>query len=376
MSIDADRALQILADLGGLPAVSYHEGLVSDYVNRAIDGLGLHSKTDQYGNVIVRVQGTIAGVPPIAFMAHMDHPGFEAVEVREGALVAEARGGVPPVSLTEPAAVEIVERSGARRKGRLGGPVGAPEDRRVLVHTEDASTVPLPAAVVFDLVDFERRDDLLHMRAADDLAGCGAILAALHGITQLPVEGDVYGVFTRAEEIGLVGARLMAQEHSLPNDCLVVSLESSRELPGAVQGSGPVVRVGDATFTFSAEAEQVLHVARRSLLERDPGAKVQRQLMSGGTCEASGFAAFGYATTGIAFPLGNYHNATPEGGIGSEYIHMDDYLTGVRLVEEAARSVRLRRTSPAWTRLAAVPAGPQARLRRTASPAARLADAD
>ena len=59
--------------------------------------------------------------------------------------------------------------------------------------------------------------------------------------------------------------------------------------------------------------------------------------MSGGTCEASGFAAFGYATTGIAFPLGNYHNATPEGGVDAEYIHVDDYLYGVRLVEEAAR---------------------------------------
>ena len=373
MSIDDERALQILADLGGRPAIAFHEGLVSEYVQRAIAGLGLTPRTDQYGNIVVRVQGTVAGVPPIAFMAHMDHPGFEAVEVQEGALVAEARGGVPPASLTEAVAVEIVERNGARRKARLGGPVGAPEERRVLVHTEDAAgvslqaaDVPLPAAVVFDLVDFERRGDLLHMRAADDLAGCGAILSALQGIADAPVEGDVYGVFTRAEEVGLVGARLMAQEHSLPTDCLVVSLESSRELPGAVQGAGPVIRVGDATFTFSAEAEQVLHVARRSMIERDPETKVQRQLMSGGTCEASGFAAFGYATTGIAFPLGNYHNATPDGGVDAEYIHVDDYLTGVRLVEEAARSVTRRRTSPAWTRLAAVPAGPQARLRETA----------
>lgn len=366
MSINDERALQILADLGGRPAVAFHEGLVSEYVQRAIAGLGLTPRTDQYGNIIVRVQGTVAGVPPIAFMAHMDHPGFEAVELREGALIAEARGGVPPSSLAETVPVEIVERNGARRKARLGGPAGAPEERRVLVHTGDASSVPLPAAVVFDLVDFEQREDLLHMRAADDLAGCGAIIAALHGIANAPVEGDVYGVFTRAEEVGLVGARLMAQEHSLPADCLVVSLESSRELPGAVQGAGPVIRVGDATFTFSAEAEQVLHVARRNLVERDPETKVQRQLMSGGTCEASGFAAFGYATTGIAFPLGNYHNATPEGGVDAEYIHVDDYLTGVRLVEGAARSVTRRRTSPAWTRLAAVPAGPQARLRETA----------
>ena len=364
MSIDASQALQVLEDLGRRPAVSFHEGLVSDYVQQTLTGLGLAPKLDQYGNIIVRVQGMMGGVPPIAFVAHMDHPGFEAVELREMALVAEARGGVPAVSLTEPLPVEIVERSGVRRKGQLGGLAGAPEERQVLVHTDGAAAVPLPAAVVFDLPDFERRGDHLHMRAADDLAGCGAILSALHGIAAARVEGDVYGVFTRAEEVGLVGARLMAQEHSLPKNCLVVSLESSRELPGAVQGGGPVIRVGDATFTFSAEAEQVLQVARRTLVERDSETKVQRQLMSGGTCEASGFAAFGYATTGIAFPLGNYHNATPDGGVDAEFIHVGDYLCGVRLVEEAARSVATRRTSPAWTRLAAAPSALQARLRQ------------
>ena len=92
MSVDASKALQILEDLGGLPAVSFHEGLVSDYVQRMLNGVGLSAKTDQYGNIVVRVQGTVAGVPPIAFVAHMDHPGFEAMELREAALVAEARG--------------------------------------------------------------------------------------------------------------------------------------------------------------------------------------------------------------------------------------------------------------------------------------------
>ena len=38
MSIDANKALRILADLGGMPAVSFHEGLVSDYVRRTVSG--------------------------------------------------------------------------------------------------------------------------------------------------------------------------------------------------------------------------------------------------------------------------------------------------------------------------------------------------
>ena len=65
--------------------------------------------------------------------------------------------------------------------------------------------------------------------------------------------------------------------------------------------------------------------------------------MSGGVCEATAFAAFGYLVTGLAFPLGNYHNSTtkigdPEGGVAAEYIELSDYLGGVDLLTEAARS--------------------------------------
>jgi putative aminopeptidase FrvX len=362
MAVDREQALQILEDFAKRPATAFHEGLVSEYVVESLDKLGIETRKDPYGNIIARIPGMASGVPSIAFVAHMDHPGFEATELRGDTLVAEARGGVPPSSLTGSVPVEVVSASGLRWKATLGGADGDPKERRVLVSLKEAADVPLPASVIFDLPDFKRDGDLLRMRAADDLAGCAAILSALHDLADNPTLGDVYGVFTRAEEVGLIGARIMAQEHSLPLDCLVVSLESSRELPGAMQGLGPVIRVGDVTFTFSAEAEQVLHVARQSLAEENPDYKVQRQLMSGGTCEASGFASWGYATTGIAFPLGNYHNATPEGGVDAEYIHVDDFWGGVQLVTKAARSVAIRRTSSSWKRLQAVPADLQRRL--------------
>ena len=43
----------------------------------------------------------------------------------------------------------------------------------------------------------------------------------------------------------------------------------------------------------------------------------------------------------MAFPLGNYHNATttipdPEGGVAEEFIRVSDYLGGVELLAEAA----------------------------------------
>ncbi|GIT69388.1 MAG: hypothetical protein Ct9H300mP27_04920 [Chloroflexota bacterium] len=77
-----------------------------------------------------------------------------------------------------------------------------------------------------------------------DLAGCGSILTSLEILKGEKIPTDVYGVFTRAEEVGLIGARLMAEAMILPMDTFVVSLESSRTLPGAEMGEGPVIRVG------------------------------------------------------------------------------------------------------------------------------------
>ena len=268
---------------------------------------------------------------------------------------------------------------GNRLPALTAGRHGEESDRRVLIRLADPEgpgAVEPPAAAVFDLVDFELDGELIRMRAADDLAGCGAILAALAQLSRSGVapSGDVYGLFTRAEEVGLVGARLAAEAGTLPLGTLVISAESSRTLPGAEQGRGPVVRVGDAGSTFDVDAESVLIRARESLLERDDesgraggtGFKSQRQLMSGGVCEASAFAVYGYQVTGIAFPLGNYHNAAPEGGVEAEFIHVDDYLGGIALLTEAAYRVADRSNTAFRQRLREVPGQMRQRLLDTA----------
>ena len=131
-------------------------------------------------------------------------------------------------------------------------------------------------------------------------------------------------------------------------------------------GAGPVIRVGDATSTFNPEAESALIRARETLLARPEGFKVQRQLMSGGTCEASAFAQYGYRTTGIAFPLGNYHNGGTDGRIEAEFIHADDFIGGVELMVEAVRSVPDRENTASRGRFRQMPEEWRDRLRATA----------
>jgi putative aminopeptidase FrvX len=362
-------ALDILARLGAQPATSFREDGVANVVRTILAELEVPYQVDDYGNIIAHRPGKPSApagaapadrsdVPPIAFVAHLDHPGFEAIAVDGDFLVGTAMGGVPPSSFESGVRLQALLPDGQRWGAVTAGPYGEGAERKTLISLDDParlSELSLPASVVFDLVDFELDAEFIRMRAVDDLAGCGSILAMLAALADYTPDGDVYGVFTRAVEVGLVGARLLAEAGTLPPDTLVVSLESSRTLPGAEIGGGPVIRVGDAGFTFNADAESALIRARETLQSRPEGFKVQRQLMSGGTCEASAFALYGYRTTGIAFPLGNYHNGAPEGRIEAEYIHQEDFLGGVELMLEAVRRLPEREDTAFRRRLREVP---------------------
>jgi hypothetical protein len=62
--------------------------------------------------------------------------------------------------------------------------------------------------------------------------------------------------------------------------------------------------------------------------------------MDGGTCEATAFCSAGYRASGLALPLGNYHNQAVSGTrkkIGPENIAIGDYAAEVRLLIELAK---------------------------------------
>ena len=240
----SEQALDHLSRLGEQPATSFYEDNVAAVVESILADLAVEFRTDAYGNVIAKIPGHPAWdvpghepIPPIAFVAHLDHPGFEAVATEGDYLVGKALGGVPAASFEPGVALQVLLPDGQRLSATVAGRHGPEAERQILIQLQRPQPVPLPRPVVFDLVDFELDDEWIRMRALDDLAGCASILAAMALLRTQPPPGDVYGVFTRAEEVGLVGARLLAEAETLPLDTLVVSLESSRTLPGAEMGS-------------------------------------------------------------------------------------------------------------------------------------------
>ena len=262
-----EQALGILARLGAQPATSFLEDGVTRVVRDVLDEAHVSHYTDAYGNIIAHLAGASAdgSVPPIAFMAHMDHPGFEAVAVDGDFLVGAAMGGVPQSSFEDGVPLQVVLPGGERLSAVTSGPFGEPSERKVLINLENASRlpeIPLPSSVVFDLVDFQLEDGYIRMRALDDLAGCGsalAMLSVLVGESEQPV-GDVYGVFTRAEEVGTGGCAPAGRGGNL-----------AKRYAGGVAGIQPhPARGGDRQRAGDTGGRRRFHLQRRRGIAPDP----------------------------------------------------------------------------------------------------------
>jgi endoglucanase len=132
----------------------------------------------------------------------------------------------------------------------------------------------------------------------------------------------------------------VAEAKLLPKNSLVVSLETSRELPPTKMGRGVILRVGDRTSIFDSTAMRFLGEVAADLQAKNGRFQFQRALMFGGTCEATAFQEFGYQTAAVCVALGNYHNCHPQGRIAPEYVNLSDACGMVELLVAAARQMR------------------------------------
>ena len=336
-SLDPDEVLAVLRRIATPATAPYHEWAVLDAIRAELEGGGIATRTDSFGQVHARVSAGTAK-RALIFAAHTDHPAFEIVEATGRTGKARVLGGFRQRVFPSNVAVTVhSDAEDAPFAAVLTDPVA---DIQPLHNSTTVCRIradrPLTVGqfAVLDLPAADVAGDEIRMRAADDLAGCALIVLALLALRGEQAAHDVHAIFTRAEETGLYGARLAAEDGLLPRDAYVVSVEASRALPDAQAGRGIVVRAGDFHNTFSNEAERYLRVGRERLAER--GIPTQRALLVGGTCEASSFVRLGWTATGMALPNENYHNAAPNGGFAPEIVRLSDLMSGVVLAIEAS----------------------------------------
>ncbi len=315
------------------PVAPYFEAAARTEVEKICAEHGLACRRDSFGNVLVHLQ-TAPKQRPFVLAAHMDHPGFEIVRpLPRGRWLARFQGGVSDNYFKTGIRLRLMPGATPAKLGKRAG-----GEKEFEIHPLTAPK-SAPEFAVWELEDYALQDGHIHARACDDLVGVASILATLIVLKQRRARVNVIGVISRAEEIGFRGALAVAASRQLPKDSLVISLETSRELPPVKMGQGVIIRVGDRTSIFDSTATRFLQEVAADLNRRNKSFQFQRALMYGGTCEATAYQEFGFQTAAVCVALGNYHNCAPQNKIAAEYVSLADACSMVDLLVAGAKQM-------------------------------------
>lgn len=350
------------------PTVSYAEQRVAAAIRDFAESRSLDYREDEFGNAYVEYHRGRRR-PTLVLGAHTDHPGFVVTAVQGRRLELEFRGGLSAaygrherVRIYAPTAGGDDRDGGRAAITSLAGRARVPRGPKRIVAARADLEVGARAEVgdiaVWDVPDCSIRGDIVHARQCDDLIGVVSVLATIDRLWASRADGHVIGLFTRAEEVGLTGAAAAAGAHTLPDDALVVAVETSSMAGGrAEQGGGPIIRVGDAQHIFSSAMTLWMTETANELAAEDRSFRYQRKLMDGGTTEATAYDLMGYTTGAACVALGNYHNAGPRGRVRAETVSLRDVDGLVRLFERMARRTERcaqapERAARRWRRMA------------------------
>jgi putative aminopeptidase FrvX len=335
-----------MRDIFSNPTAPYREQWVLNCIQRKLKAMRVPYFKDEMGNIVAGVSGArqLGKSKKLALVAHTDHPGFHLIEkLKPGLWKARWLGGAPPKVKGSTVAVYNPRFPHAVTKGTIkSDKVHGNKDSGFLIEIgkkyRQSSILDASCFGTFDFSGYRRRGNRISTRAADDLAGVAIILSTFERLS--PKERrNMVGIFTRAEEIGFRGAIGIIESGILGPQHKIISLEASRQMDGARIGRGPIIRLGDKKTLFDSGITARLDGAAAELSKRDRGFKTQRRIMNGGTCEATVFNLNGIPSSGLAVPLGNYHNQRRDGRPGAEFIDIRDVERAVDLCVQVFRDM-------------------------------------
>ncbi len=373
------------------PTAPYREAQVRSLLESELKRLKIPHFRDPHGNLIAGAKNRAdyrklvlkkSKEPVRFFIAHMDHPGFHGVRWHSPTELEVQWHGGSPVQHCEGAKVWIDTEEALRHEdgswfygtlkdvkiadhGRAIGTAVVELSDPVLHHRYSKTPAQLFGGFGFR-APLWNENGCFYTKAADDLVGCYAMLRAAERIFKKRGQASktpMLALFSRAEEVGFVGAIAHLELGWLKGakrPIIAVSLETSRTLPGAEIGKGPVVRLGDRNGVFDPTGLKVLaDLAAKHLPNSPETSRHQRRIMDAGSCEATAATAYGLRAIGISVPLGNYHNQGfqegpdcrgPEGP-APEFVHEND-VEGLLTLVHALMTPGLPWSDP-WTELRA-----------------------
>ena len=336
--------LDWLQEITAIPTAAGCEDRVVAWVERWVSHRkGLEIRRDKAGNLLISTGRKPQDAhKPIFITAHLDHPAFVVRAINGDQVDLEFRGGVNDAYFAG-AKIEIFDQRDRRHRAVIEelNPKARPF-KRVRARLASPKKGIIPGCVGrWAFPPPSIRNGVLHTHACDDLAAVAAALAVIDITYKRKGFEHVGLLLTRAEEIGFIGAIAACELRSVPKSSRLICLENSRSFPESPIGAGPILRVGDRISVFEPTLTNALGAIMLEYAKKNPAFRWQRKLMPGGACEATAFATYGFQSTCVCLPLGNYHNmcdidAVLEGRkaakVGREFISVEDFHGLVQLL--------------------------------------------
>jgi putative aminopeptidase len=287
--------------------------------------------TDTAGNLWVTVG---RGEPTVVFVAHLDEIGFRITTIREdgsleltpvgglfpslweakAALIHTHRSTIPGVFLPRDSA-SFRDSTSTGATAQAAQLVRTPPELRADVGTASRQATESLGVEVGNTVTMPKQFVRLAStratgRSFDDRVGSTAQILALRRLKRARLKHTVIFIWSVREEIGLEGARAVANALGARTDRVhaidtFVSADSPVELPNfalARLGHGAVARALDnSSVTPPAQVDSLAALARRQ------GVKLQIGTTNGGN-DGSVFAAYGVPDVPIGWPLRYSHS--------------------------------------------------------------------
>lgn len=315
-------SFSVLKELVETAGVSGFEQPVRDKVRLYIPNW-TRPQIDNKGNLIVTFG---SGAEHLMFVGHLDEVGYVVKEVTEdGTLQVQSRGGFfdkyyearPIIVHTHGGAVSgiITPRAGYMRE-LTSQDNYATKDVRIYLGTETKRETEDLGIRPGDSITVPKRfielsNDRATARSFDDRSGCTAMILALMKLDPSKVKKRITFAWTVEEEVGLNGARAIAEKTKADYVFAVdtfVSSDSPREdkrFANAPLGDGFVIRALDtSSITPLPVVNRVMDIARRHNIPVQIGA-------TNGGNDGSTFTRYGSIDIPISWP-GRYSHSPIE----------------------------------------------------------------
>jgi putative aminopeptidase FrvX len=316
----------ILKDILITPTSPFRENLVLKKILDYVHKYKLKVTVTKYNNIIATLDGE-KSFGELYLISHTDHPGFLLEKASKNKALLKTMGGVNIDAWNFKEVAEYDVLTGEKYIYKVMRTVNREDSKFVEVELGDKRPNEINVFTL-NLKSYQERGSKIYAHRIDDLGGCAALLCALNYlfIHNLKPKVTVNFVFTRAEEVGFIGLISLIKNGYLPKNGYYLSCETSKCIPPVEFGKGVVLRIGDRGGIFNNEFTSALlaYFNKKGLTNK---LQLQRALLDGGTCEATALLVNNFTVSGLACPLGNYHNNANQNTLAEEFIDKNDFLS-------------------------------------------------